>query len=60
MRTQAAATFDVFADAIALLESVNVPRERMRIVAHPRNVSTLRKAKASTAGTYLWEGGRQR
>jgi HK97 family phage major capsid protein len=49
-----APTFDVFADAIALLEAVNVSRERMRIVVHPRNLATLRKAKASTAGTYLW------
>jgi HK97 family phage major capsid protein len=49
-----APTFDNFADAIALLEAVNVPRERMRIVLAPRNVSTLRKSKASTAGTYLW------
>ena len=47
-------TFDTFADAITLLEAVNVPRERMRIVVHPRNLATLRKAKASTAGTYLW------
>jgi HK97 family phage major capsid protein len=47
-------TFDNFADAIALLEAVNVPRERMRIVVAPRNISTLRKSKASTAGTYLW------
>ena len=51
----AAPTFDHFADAIALLEAVNVPRERMRIVVHPRNLSTLRKAKASTAGSYLWQ-----
>ena len=50
-----APTFDNSADAIALLEGVNVPRERMRIVAHPRNLSTLRKAKASTAGSYLWQ-----
>jgi HK97 family phage major capsid protein len=50
----ASATLDQFADAIALLESVNVPRERMRIVVHPRNVATLRKLKASTGGTYLW------
>ena len=27
----------------------------MRIVAHPRNISTLRKTKASTAGSYLWQ-----
>lgn len=47
-------TLDMFADAIALLEAVNVPRERMRIVVHPRNVATLRKLKASTGGTYLW------
>jgi HK97 family phage major capsid protein len=26
----------------------------MRIVMHPRNVAALRKAKASTAGSYLW------
>jgi HK97 family phage major capsid protein len=26
----------------------------MRIVTHPRIVATLRKSKASTAGTYLW------
>jgi len=51
----ASPTFDNFADAIALLEAVNVPRERMRIVVHPRNISTLRKAKASTAGSYLWQ-----
>src|SRR5215211_8892720 len=51
----ASPTFDNFADAIALLEAVNVPRERMRIVCHPRNISTLRKAKASTAGSYLWQ-----
>ena len=50
----ATATLDMFADAIALLEAVNVPRERMRIVMHPRNVATLRKLKASTGGTYLW------
>ena len=50
-----APTFDNFADAIALLEAVNVPRERMRIIVHPRNLSTLRKAKASTAGSYLWQ-----
>lgn len=50
-----APTFDNFADAIALLEGVNVPRERMRIIVHPRNLSTLRKAKASTAGSYLWQ-----
>jgi HK97 family phage major capsid protein len=47
-------TFDNIADAIALLEAVNVPVDRMRLVLHPRNVATLRKAKASTAGTYLW------
>jgi HK97 family phage major capsid protein len=50
-----APTFDNFADAIALLEAVNVPRERMRIVVAPRNLSTLRKAKADTAGSYLWQ-----
>jgi HK97 family phage major capsid protein/HK97 family phage prohead protease len=47
-------TLDMFADAIALLEAVNVPRERMRIIMAPRNVATLRKLKASTGGTYLW------
>ncbi len=47
-------TLDMIADAIALLEAVNVPRERMRIVMAPRNVATLRKLKASTGGTYLW------
>ena len=26
----------------------------MRIVCAPRNISTLRKSKASTAGSYLW------
>ena len=51
----ATVTFDMIADAIALLEAVNVPRERMRIVAHPRNLAALRKAKASTAGSYLWQ-----
>jgi HK97 family phage major capsid protein len=50
-----APTLDHIADAIALLEGVNVPLERMRIVAHPRNVATFRKAKASTGGTYLWD-----
>jgi len=49
-----APTLDNFADAIALLEAVNVPRERIRIVMAPRNVGTLRKLKASTAGSYLW------
>jgi len=49
-----APTLDNFADAIALLEAVNVPRERIRIVAAPRNVGALRKLKASTGGTYLW------
>jgi HK97 family phage major capsid protein len=38
-----------------VLEAVNVPRERMRIVVAPRNLSTLRKAKANTAGSYLWQ-----
>jgi len=60
IQTLAAATngqtpsLDNFADAIALLEAVNVPRERIRIVVHPRNIGTLRKLKASTAGSYLW------
>jgi len=49
-----APTLDNFADAIALLEAANVPRERIRIVVHPRNVGTLRKLKAATAGSYLW------
>lgn len=26
----------------------------MRCIVHPRNLVTLRKSKASTAGTYLW------
>jgi HK97 family phage major capsid protein len=47
-------TFDNFADALALLEAVNVPLDRVAIVMHPRNVATLRKLKASTAGTDLW------
>jgi len=47
-------TLDTIADAIALLEGVNVPRERMRIVMAPRNVASVRKLKASTGGTYLW------
>lgn len=50
----ASPTLDVFADAIARLEAENVPRERIRIVAAPRNVGSLRKLKASTGGTYLW------
>jgi HK97 family phage major capsid protein len=51
----ATVTFDMIADAIALLEGVSVKRENMRIVAHPRNLAALRKAKASTAGSYLWQ-----
>lgn len=51
----AAPTLDAIADAIALLEGVNVPRERIRVILHPRNVGTLRKLKASTGGTYLWD-----
>ncbi len=47
-------TLDVFADAIAALEGANVPRERIRIVAAPRNVGALRKLKANTGGSYLW------
>ncbi len=47
-------TLDVFADAIAALEGANVPRERLRIVAAPRNIGALRKLKASTGGNYLW------
>lgn len=47
-------TLDNFADALALLEAVNIPPENVRIVCHPRNVATLRKIKASTAGSYLW------
>lgn len=50
-----APTLDSIADAIALLEAVNVPLDRIRVVAHPRNVATFRKAKASTGGTYLWD-----
>lgn len=50
-----APTLDNIADAIALLEGVNVPHERIRIIVHPRNIATLRKLKASTAGTYLWD-----
>jgi HK97 family phage major capsid protein len=49
-----APTFDNVADAIALLEAVNVPISRMALIVHPRNVSTLRKAKAATAGTFLY------
>jgi HK97 family phage major capsid protein len=47
-------TFDNFSDAIALLEGINIDPETIRVVMHTRNVSTLRKIKASTAGTYLW------
>jgi HK97 family phage major capsid protein len=47
-------TLDNFADALALLEAVNIQSENIRIVCHPRNVATLRKLKASTAGSYLW------
>ena len=47
-------TLDVFADAISALEAVNIPRERIRIIAAPRNVGALRRLKASTAGSYLW------
>ena len=49
-----APTFDNVADAIALLEAVNVPVGRMALILHPRNVSTFRKVKASTAGTFLY------
>jgi HK97 family phage major capsid protein len=47
-------TLDIFADALALLEAVNIQPENIRIVCHPRNVAVLRKLKASTAGSYLW------
>jgi HK97 family phage major capsid protein len=47
-------TFDMFADCLATLEANNVPLDRVAIACHPRNVATLRKLKASTAGTYLW------
>jgi len=47
-------TLDTIADAIALLEAVNVPLDRMRVVMHPRNLAAMRKSKASTGGDYLW------
>ncbi len=47
-------TFDNLADTIALLEAINVPLDRMALIVHTRNIAPLRKAKASTAGTYLW------
>ncbi|HYZ70770.1 MAG TPA: phage major capsid protein [Thermoleophilaceae bacterium] len=50
----ATVTFDMI-DAVALLEAVSVKRENMRIVAHPRKLAPLRKAKASTAGSDLWQ-----
>ena len=49
-----AITFDNIADAIALLEGLGIDTSEMAMVAHPRNKATLRKMKASTAGTYLW------
>jgi HK97 family phage major capsid protein len=48
-------TLDNIATAIAMLEAVNVPLERMRVVAAPRNIASFRTAKASTGGTYLWD-----
>lgn len=50
----AAISFDTLAAAIALLEAVNVPIDAMALIVHTRNIGTLRTAKASTAGTYLW------
>lgn len=50
----AAPTLDMFADAIALLESVNAPRP-YAIVAPARTFSTLRKSKATT-NEYLLTG----
>lgn len=50
----AAISFDTLAAAIALLEAVNVPIDAMALICHTRNIGTLRTAKASTAGTYLW------
>jgi HK97 family phage major capsid protein len=49
-----APTLDNFADAFALLEALGIPTSDIAVVMHPRNVATLRKLKASTAGTYLW------
>jgi hypothetical protein len=47
----ATVTFEMIADAVALLEAVSVKRENTRIVGHPRTLAALRKAQASTAGS---------
>jgi HK97 family phage major capsid protein len=48
-------TFDNIMDAVALLDAVNIPRERIRVVAHTRNRATLAKLRATANGEYLSE-----
>lgn len=51
----ASATFDTLMDALALLDAVNVPRERVAVVGHTRNLATLRKLRSTANGEYLME-----
>jgi HK97 family phage major capsid protein len=50
-----AVTFDALMDALALLEAINVPPERVAIIGHTRNKATLRKLRSTANGEYLWE-----
>jgi hypothetical protein len=52
-------TLDTIADAIALLEAVNVPTERIGWSRTRGTSHAWRKLKASTGGGYLWERTRR-
>jgi HK97 family phage major capsid protein len=61
IQTYAAATngasvsFDTLMSALALLDGINIPRERLAVVGHVRNLATLTALRSIANGEYLWD-----
>jgi HK97 family phage major capsid protein len=47
------ATFDILMSALALLDNVSVPLDRVAVVGHTRNKATLRALRSIANGEYL-------
>ena len=51
----AAVTFDFIMGAIALLDAISIPRERIAVIGHTRNLATLTALRSIANGEYLWD-----
>jgi len=48
-----AVTFDILMNAVALLDGLSIPRERLAVVGHVRNRATLTQLRSVANGEYL-------